>query len=102
MHLKVITILEGEANSIEKGLIHIHRENDKWYAYEQSAFLLNGMVDEHLVISRYIVDEWIWLVRAEVNPEQIPHEYVICHSRDEFILHYLPTMNFYEWILTLG
>lgn len=102
MHWEVIKILEKEAEYTGKGLIYIHREHDKWYAYEQSAFLLSEMVDSNLVLSRYVVDEWIWLARVEVNIEQIPHEHIVCYGHDEFILRYFPIMNFSEWILKLG
>lgn len=102
MCLDVIKILEREANNIEQGLIHIHRENDKWYAYERSAFLLSEMAKGQIVLSRYIVDEWLWIARAEVNIEHIPYEHIICYGHDEYVLRYLPSTSFYEWILNLG
>lgn len=102
MCLDAIKILERETSSIRQGVIHIHREEDKWYAYEQSAFLLSDMIGGHIVLSRYIVNEWLWLARAEINIEYIPHQYVIYNSHDEYILHIPSDKNFYEWILKLG
>lgn len=102
MHSDVIKILKREAESMGQGLIRIHRENNKWYAYEQSAFLLSEMVKGQAILSRYMVNEWLWLARAEINIEQIPYKYIICYDQNEYILRYIPSMSFYEWILKLG
>ena len=101
MGLDVIKILEKESNNTEQGLIHIHRDKDKWYAYEQSAFLLSEMIKGQIILSRYIIDEWLWLARAEINIEQIPFDHIICYGHDEYVLRYLPTKNFDEWVLKL-
>ena len=103
MRLDVIKILEREPNSTEQGLIHIYLEKDKWYAYEQSAFLLSEMVKGQIVLSRYIVDEWLWLARAEIKIEYIPHEHIIYCDHNKYILRApTPHKSFYEWILRLG
>lgn len=98
----IIKVLEREVNTQKEGLIYIHREEDKWYAYEQSAFLLSEMMKGHIIISRYIVDEWLWIARAEINTEQIPYEHIICYDHNEYVLRYLPMKSFDEWILKLG
>lgn len=102
MRLDVIKLLEREANNTEQGLIYIHRENDKWYAYERSAFLLSEMVKGQIALSRYTIDEWLWIARAEINIEHIPYEHIICYDHDEYILRAPSSTNFHEWILNLG
>ena len=102
MHNRIIKILESEANSAAQGLIYIHREGDKWYAYEQSAFLLSEMMKGQIVLNRYVVDKVLWLARAEVDIDKIPPEYVICYGHDEYVLHYLSEIGFYDWISNLN
>lgn len=102
MHNHIIKILESESNIMAQGLIHIHREGDKWYAYEQSAFLLSELMKGHIIISRYVVDKALWLARAEVDIEKIPQEYVICYDSNQYVLRCLPESGFYDWILNLN
>lgn len=96
---EVVTILERELNNT--GLIYIYREGDgKWYAYEQSAFYLDQMMPV-LSIDRYVMENTLWLARAEVDVDQIPREYVISYSKTECILHYAPHNGFHEWLSEL-
>ncbi len=98
MYNHIIKILESESNAIKLDLIHIYREKDKWYAYERSAFLLSELLKEYIVLDEYVVDQAIWLARAEINIEQIPQEYIIYQDSDEYILNYSFETNLYNWI----
>lgn len=96
---EVVTILERELNNT--GLIYIYREGDgRWYAYEQSAFYLNQMMPV-LSIDRYVMENTLWLARAEVDVDRIPREYVISYSKTECVLHYAPHNGFHEWLSEL-
>ncbi len=93
---EVVTILERELNNT--GLIYIYREGDgKWYAYEQSAFYLSQML-LGLVTERYVMDNALWLARAEVDIDRIPRENIISYSKTEYVLHYTPHNGFHEWL----
>jgi hypothetical protein len=93
---EVVTILERELSN--SGLIYIYREQDgKWYAYEQSAFYLSQMVPG-LSIGRYVMENTLWLAKAEVDVSRISHEYIISYSKTEYVLHYTPHNGFHEWL----
>lgn len=93
---EVVTILERELNNT--GLIYIYREGDgKWYAYEQSAFHLSRMMPG-LTVGRYVMDNALWLARAEVDINRLPAEFIISYSRKEYVLHYTPHNGFHEWL----
>lgn len=102
MHNYIIKILESESSNTAQGLIRIYREGDKWYAYEQSAFLLSELMKGHILLSRYVVDKALWLARAEVDVEKIPQEYVQCYDPNQYVLRYLPKTGFYDWISNLS
>lgn len=68
-------MLERELSN--DGLIYIYRESDgKWYAYEQSAFYLSRMMLE-LSLDRYVMENALWLARAEIDVNRIPWDKVI-------------------------
>ena len=46
----------------------------KWYAYEQSAFYLSRMMLE-LSLDRYVMENALWLARAEIDVNRIPVSY---------------------------
>lgn len=93
---EVVTILERELNNT--GLIYIYQEDDgKWYAYEQSAFYLNQMMPG-LTLGRYVMENTLWLAKAEVDINRIPTEFVISYSHKEYVLHYTPHNGFHEWL----
>ena len=93
---EVVTMLERELSN--DGLIYIYREEDgKWYAYERSAFYLSRMIPE-LSLGRYVMEDALWLARAEVDVNRIPQEKVISHSQSEYVLHYTPYDGFHEWL----
>lgn len=95
----VVTILERELDNT--GLIYIYLESDgKWYAYEQSAFYLSQMM-QGLSLGRYVMDKTLWLARAEVDIQQIPYEFVISYSKNEYVLRYTPHNGFYQWLSEL-
>lgn len=92
----MVTILERELSNTH--LIYIYRENDgKWYAYEQSAFYLNQMI-KGLSLKRCVIDDALWLAKAEVDIELVPHECIISYSDKEYVLHYTPHNGFHEWL----
>ncbi len=67
---EIIMMLERELSN--DGLIYIYRESDgKWYAYEQSAFYLSRMMLE-LSLDRYVMENALWLARAEIDVNRIP------------------------------
>ena len=93
---EVVTILERELDNT--GLIYIYRENDgRWYAYEQSAFYLSQMM-QGVSIGRFVMDNTLWLARAEVDIKQVPTEFVISYSSKEYVLRYTPHNGFHEWL----
>lgn len=51
----------------------------KWYAYEQSAFYLSRMMLE-LSLDRYVMENALWLARAEIDVNRISWDKVISHS----------------------
>ena len=59
----------------------------KWYAYEQSAFYLD----------RYVMENPLWLARAEIDVNRISWDKVISHSQSEYVLHY----RFHEWLVEI-
>lgn len=93
---EIVTILERELNNT--GLIYIYQEGDgKWYTYEQSAFYLSQMIPG-LSLGRHVIDDALWLAKAEVDVNQIPRENIICYSKTEYVLHYIPHNGFHEWL----
>ena len=68
----------------------------KWYAYEQSAFYLSRMMLE-LSLDRYVMENALWLARAEIDVNRISWDKVISHSQSEYVLHY----RFHEWLVEI-
>ena len=67
-----MTILERELSNSD--LIYIYWEQDgKWYAYEQSAFYLSQMM-LGVSLGRYVMEDTLWLAKAEVDVSRISHE----------------------------
>ena len=96
---EIIMMLERELSN--DGLIYIYRESDgKWYAYEQSAFYLSRMMLE-LSLDRYVMENALWLARAEIDVNRIPWDKVISHSQSEYVLHYTPYDGFHEWLVEI-
>ena len=90
-----MTILERELSNSD--LIYIYWEQDgKWYAYEQSAFYLSRMMLE-LSLDRYVMENALWLARAEIDVNRISWDKVISHSQSEYVLHY----RFHEWLVEI-
>ena len=93
---EVVTILERELSN--SGLIYIYWEQDgKWYAYERSAFYLSQMMPG-VSLGRFVMDNTLWVAKAEVDVSQLPHENIISYSKTEYVLHYTPHNGFYEWL----
>lgn len=93
---EIVTILERELGNSD--LIYIYREQDnKWYAYEQSAFCLSQMIPG-LSIKRYVMEGILWLAKVEVDIDQLPRENIISYSKTEYVLHYTSHNGFYEWL----
>ena len=65
---EVVKVLERELEN--SGLIYVYQEGGegKWYVYERSAYFLSRMM-EGVVLERYVMDNTLWLVRAEVDAE---------------------------------
>ena len=63
---EVVKVLERELEN--SGLIYVYQEGGegKWYVYERSAYFLSRMM-EGVVLERYVMDNTLWLVRAEVT-----------------------------------
>ena len=96
---EIIMMLERELSN--DGLIYIYRESDgKWYAYEQSAFYLSRMMLE-LSLDRYVMENALWLARAEIDVNRIPWAQVISHRQSEYVLHYTPYDGFHEWLVEI-
>lgn len=95
---EIIMMLERELSN--DGLIYIYRESDgKWYAYEQSAFYLSRMMLE-LSLDRYVMENALWLARAEIDVNRIPWDKVISHSQSEYV-YYTPYDGFHEWLVEI-
>ena len=93
---EIIMMLERELSN--DGLIYIYRESDgKWYAYEQSAFYLSQMM-LGVSLGRYVMEDTLWLAKAEVDVSRISHENIISYSKTEYVLHYTPHNGFHEWL----
>ena len=62
---EVVKVLERELEN--SGLIYVYQEGGegKWYVYERSAYFLSRMM-EGVVLERYVMDNTLWLVRAEL------------------------------------
>jgi len=59
----------------------------KWYAYEQL----------ELSLDRYVMENALWLARAEIDVNRISWDKVISHSQSEYVLHY----RFHEWLVEI-
>lgn len=92
----IVEIMERELENT--GLVYIYRENDNWYAYEQSAFYLSQMIKGQINLDRFIMDDTLWLARAEVDFDMIPREYIISYSANEYVLRYVPNNRFHDWL----
>ena len=91
-----MTILERELSNSD--LIYIYWEQDgKWYAYEQSAFYLSQMM-LRVSLGCYVIEDTLWLAKAEVDVSRISHENIISYSKTEYVLHYTPHNGFHEWL----
>ena len=91
-----MTILERELSNSD--LIYIYWEQDgKWYAYEQSAFYLSQMM-LGVSLGRYVMEDTLWLEKAEVDLSRISNENIISYSKTEYVLHYTPHNGFHEWL----
>ena len=90
-----MTILERELSNSD--LIYIYWEQDgKWYAYEQSAFYLSQMM-LRVSLGCYVMEDTLWLAKAEVDVSRISWDKVISHSQSEYVLHY----RFHEWLVEI-
>ena len=69
----------------------------KWYVYERSAYFLSRMM-EGVVLERYVMDNTLWLVRAEVDVDCIPHDTILSYSNKEYVPKYAPQNGFQEWL----
>ncbi|WP_455674248.1 hypothetical protein [Phocaeicola sp.] len=98
----MVKILERELENT--GLIFIYKEetDNKWYAYEQSAFFLNQMIKDNLSLERFVMEGALWLARAEVDIDHLPKEHVISYSKGEYVLRYKPETKFHEWLSDIG
>ena len=72
----------------------------KLYDYEQSAFYLSRMMLE-LSLDRYVMENALWLARAEIDVNRISWDKVISHSQSEYVLHYTPYDGFHEWLVEI-
>lgn len=97
----IIKILQREQE--ESNRIYLYEENGCWYAYERSAFYLSQML-KGIALERFIVQkDTIWLVRAQIDFNHLPHEQLTSCSDEECILSYVPPTNhFYDWISRFG
>ena len=79
-----MTILERELSNSD--LIYIYWEQDgKWYAYEQSAFYLSQMM-LGVSLGRYVMEDTLWLAKAEVDVSRISHENIISKRNMYYII----------------
>ena len=78
-----ISQLERELEN--SGLIYVYQEGGegKWYVYERSAYFLSRMM-EGVVLERYVMDNTLWLVRAEVDVDCIPHDTILSYLKTGF------------------
>ena len=53
---------------------------------------------EGVVLERYVMDNTLWLVRAEVDVDCIPHDTILSYSNKEYVLKYAPQNGFQEWL----
>lgn len=87
-----MTILERELSNSD--LIYIYWEQDgKWYAYEQSAFYLSQMM-LGVSLGRYVMEDTLWLAKAEVDVSRISHENIISYSKRNMYYIIPLTMDF--------
>lgn len=94
---EVVKVLERELEN--SGLIYVYQEGGegKWCVYERSAYFLSRMM-EGVVLERYVMDNTLWLVRAEVDVDCIPHDTILSYSNKEYVLKYAPQNGFQEWL----
>ena len=78
---EVVKVLERALEN--SGLIYVYQEGGegKWYVYERSAYFLSRMM-EGVVLERYVMDNTLWLVRAEVDVDCIPHDTILSYSNN--------------------
>ena len=59
-------------------------------------FYLSRMMLE-LSLDRYVMENALWLARAEIDVNRISWDKVISHSQSEYVLHY----RFHEWLVEI-
>ena len=69
----------------------------KVVCYEQSAFYLSQMM-LGVSLGCYVMEDTLWLAKAEVDVSRISHENIISYSKTEYVLHYTPHNGFHEWL----
>lgn len=97
---EVVKVLERELEN--SGLIYVYQEGGegKWYVYERSAYFLSRMM-EGVVLERYVMDNTLWLVRAEVDVDCIPHDTILSYSNKEYVLKYTPVEQVEQYLAHL-
>ena len=63
----------------------------------KSAFYLSQMM-LGVSLGRYVMEDTLWLAKAEVDVSRISHENIISYSKTEYVLHYTPHNGFHEWL----
>ena len=86
---EVVKVLERELENLRFDICLSGRREGKWYVYERSAYFLSRMM-EGVVLERYVMDNTLWLVRAEVDVDCIPHDTILSYSNKEYVLKYAP------------
>lgn len=92
----MMKIMERELDNT--GLIYIYRESGRWYAYEQSAFFVCQMLRGQVDLGKVIMNNTLWLTRAEVEIELVPHEYLVSYCADEYVFYYVPDKKFQDYL----
>ena len=46
----------------------------------------------------YVMEDTLWLAKAEVDVSRISQENIISYSKTEYVLHYTPHNGFHEWL----
>lgn len=93
----IIKILKREQE--EDNLIYVYEENGCWYAYEKSAYYLSQMLKGKLSLERFTIEnDILWLVRAKVSFEFLPHEHFTSCGDYECVINYIPHYGMQDWL----
>lgn len=75
--------------------IYLYEENGRWYAYENSAYLISQLLKDLVSIERVVHDTFLVLARVELEPEPeiLVRCYIVSCSDTELMISFPDSMK---------